>query len=44
MHEDYIMWCHWAEVLEETKDRIASLQKIAEEGLYAGEIGELPPS
>ncbi len=38
MHEDYIMWRHWAEVLEETEDRIASLQKIAEEGLYAGEI------
>ncbi len=38
MHEDYIMWHHWAEVLEETKERIASLQKIADQGLYAGEI------
>jgi hypothetical protein len=38
MHEDYIMWHHWAEVLEETKERIASLQEIAEQGLYAGEI------
>lgn len=38
MHEDYIMWCHWTEVLEETKERIASLRKIAEEGLYSGDI------
>jgi hypothetical protein len=38
MHEDYIMWHHWAEVLEETEERIASLQEIAEQGLYAGEI------
>ncbi len=38
MHEDYVMWHHWAEVLEETEERIASLQKIAEQGLYAGEI------
>jgi len=38
IHEDYIMWHHWAEVLEETEERIASLQKIADQGLYAGEI------
>lgn len=38
MHEDYIMWCHWAEVLKEAEERIASLQKIVEEGLYSGEI------
>ena len=38
MHEDYIMWHHWAEVVGETKDRIASLQEIADQGLYAGEI------
>ena len=37
MHEDYIMWHHWAEVLKETEERIASLQKIAEQGLYTGE-------
>ncbi|MGC9357778.1 MAG: hypothetical protein ACP5GX_07925 [Anaerolineae bacterium] len=38
MHEDYIMWHHWAEVLEETEERIASLRKIAEQGLYVGEM------
>jgi len=38
MHEDYIMWHHWAEVIGKMKERIASLQEIAEQGLYAGEI------
>jgi hypothetical protein len=38
MHEDYIMWQHWTEVLQETVDRIASLEKIAEQGLYVGEL------
>ena len=38
MHEDYIMWHHWADVVKETRERIASLKEIAEQGLYAGEI------
>ena len=38
MHEDYIMWHHWIEAVEETRKRIASLQEIAKEGLYAGDI------
>lgn len=38
MHEDYIMWHHWADVINEARKRIDSLQKIAEQGLYAGEI------
>jgi hypothetical protein len=38
MHEDYIMWRHWADVMEETKTRIATLEEIAEQGLYVGEI------
>ncbi len=38
MHEDYIMWHHWADVVKEARERIASLQEIAEQGLYAGEI------
>jgi len=37
MHEDYVMWRHWAEVTEETKARIAALEEIAEQGLYLGE-------
>ena len=38
VHEDYIMWHHWAEVIGETKERIASLQEIADQGLYTGEV------
>jgi len=38
MHEDYIMWHHWAEAVEETKKRIQELEEIAEQGLYAGDI------
>lgn len=37
MHEDYVMWHHWAEVIEETEARIAALEEIAEQGLYVGE-------
>jgi len=32
MHEDYIIWHHWAEVIKETNKRIAPLQEIAEQG------------
>ena len=38
MHEDYIMWHHWAEVMDEAQTRIAALEEIAEQGLYVGEI------
>jgi len=38
MHEDYIMWHHWAEVVEKIKADIVSLEKIAQQGLYLGEL------
>jgi hypothetical protein len=38
MHEDYVMWQHWNDVLRETAERIAVLEKIAEQGLYVGEL------
>jgi len=38
MHEDYIMWHHWAEAIEETKKRVNALKEIAEQGLLAGDI------
>jgi hypothetical protein len=38
MHEDYIMWHHWKEVLIDTEARIQSLRGIAEQGLYAGDL------
>ena len=34
MHEDYIMWHHWAAVANKTKKDIASLEEIAQQGLY----------
>jgi len=37
MHEDYILWHHWAEVVEKTEKAIASLEEIASSGLRAGE-------
>lgn len=37
MHEDYIMWHHWAEVIEKLKADIVSLEKITAQGLYLGE-------
>ncbi len=37
MHEDYVMWHHWVNVLAETQNRIASLDEIAQQGLYLGE-------
>lgn len=38
MHEDYIMWHHWAEVADRVKKSIASLEEIAQQGLYIGEL------
>lgn len=34
MHEDYIMWHHWAAVVDSVKKGIASLEEIAQEGLH----------
>ena len=38
MHEDYIMWHHWAAVADRTKKDITSLEEIAQQGLYMGEL------
>ena len=37
MHEAYIMWHHWAGVVDKVKKDIAALEEIARQGLYAGE-------
>ena len=37
MHEDYVMWHHWVETVIETQNRIASLDEIAQQGIYIGE-------
>lgn len=31
LHEDYLMWHHWAEALETVKQEIASLEEIAQQ-------------
>ena len=38
MHEDYILWHHWAEVIEKTREALASLEEIASSGLCLGEV------
>ena len=38
MHEDYIMWHHWTAVACKIKKDIASLEEIAQHGLYSGEL------
>jgi len=38
MHEDYIMWHHWTAVADKIKKNIASLEEIARQGLYLGEL------
>ena len=37
MHEDYVMWHHWAEVAEKVRKAIVSLENIARQGIYSGE-------
>lgn len=37
MHEDYVMWHHWTEVVEKTQQDIVSLEEIARQGLYLGD-------
>jgi hypothetical protein len=37
MHEDYIMWRHWAGVANQAQQGISALERIAWRGLYSGE-------
>ena len=39
MHEDYIMWLHWAEVAVQCEKDLAILEKITNRGLYTVEPG-----
>jgi len=38
VHEDYIMWHHWADVSDKVKKDIASLDEIAQQGLFWREL------
>ena len=37
MHEDYIVWQHWATVAQKASQEIAALQSIAQQGVWQGE-------
>ena len=39
MHEDYIMWRHWTAVADEIARSIASLEEIAQQGVFIRNIG-----
>jgi len=41
MHEDYLMWMHWAEVSAQCEKDIASLEKITSRGLFNVETGHV---
>ena len=41
MHEDYIIWHHWQAVSRKIKQDIESIQKIAQYGLYRGELTDV---
>lgn len=34
MHQDYIMWHHWASVINKLEPDIAALEEIAQQGLF----------
>jgi len=43
MHEDYVMWHHWQEVLEAVSRDIVALEGIAGEGFHpqgTGDVGD----
>jgi len=39
MHEEYIMWRHWASVADEVTKNIAFLEEIAQQGLFMMNAG-----
>jgi len=38
MHEDYVMWHHWADVIDKVKPDIAALEELVQQGLSLGEL------
>jgi len=41
MHEDYIMWHHWTDIVQKLKRQIEVLNEIADRGLYPGETSHV---
>lgn len=38
MHEDYVMWHHWADVVDKIKQDITALEEIVQQGVYLGDL------
>ena len=41
MHEDYLMWMHWAEVSVQCGKDLAALEKITSRGVFSGETSHV---
>lgn len=41
MHEDYLMWMHWAEVAVKCENDLAALEKITSRGLFSAETSHV---
>ena len=41
MHEDYLMWMHWAEVAAQCEKDLAALEKITSRGVLGGETSHV---
>ena len=41
MHEDYLMWMHWAEVAAQCEKDLVALEKITSHGVLGGETSHV---
>ncbi|PKO22834.1 MAG: hypothetical protein CVU38_07230 [Chloroflexi bacterium HGW-Chloroflexi-1] len=41
LHEDYVMWHHWAAVADQVRNDIAALQGVVFRGLYMGDLARV---
>jgi len=41
MHEDYLMWMHWAEVAVQCENDLAALEKITSRGVLGAETSHV---
>jgi len=41
MHEDYLMWMHWAEVAAQCGKDLAALEKITSRGVFSAETSHV---
>jgi len=41
MHEDYLIWMHWAEVAVQCEKDLVALEKITSRGVFSGETNHV---